>query len=166
MSGKDNKRISDLIPLGRTLANLGKSYFGALTKKLELLDIDRHFSVLLLIESRENSGKSCCQQFIADALQTDKVSMVRMVDYLIDNKYISKSLNPNDRREYFLKLTSKAKKELPKIKKSINELNKIVFKGLKKDEVQAFYNAIAVMESNLAETPADEVVFKFRKAKK
>jgi DNA-binding MarR family transcriptional regulator len=91
------KSLCELLPLGRSLAILTKNYYGALTSKLAHLDIDRHFSILILIESLESG---CSQQFICQQLNIDKVSMVRMIHYLIEKKYISKIVNKDDKREY------------------------------------------------------------------
>jgi MarR family transcriptional regulator, transcriptional regulator for hemolysin len=154
------------LPLGRAFAMLAKSYFGALTKQLENCGIERHFSAILLIYQAEKEGVCCSQQSIADLLDIDKVTMVRIVDYLIQKNFIVKSLNPSDRREYFLKLTAKAKKQLPGITKAIEELNKITFKGIEKNEIESFYRSLSVMEKNLKKVPADEYLLRFRKVKK
>ena len=97
-----NNNICDRLPLGRSLAILAKTYYGALTKRLEHLEIERYYSILILIE---NHGAACTQQFICDELRMDKVSMVRIVDYLIEKKYVKKVVNPKDRREHFIQLT-------------------------------------------------------------
>ena len=94
------------LPFGRSLAILAKTYFGALTKRLEHLEIERHYSVLIFIE-RANNG--CTQQCICDCLKIDKVTMVGVLDYLIKKKYVKKKVNPADRREHLIELTKKAK---------------------------------------------------------
>jgi len=156
----------NLLPLGRDLAMLAKSYFGALTKRLDKSGLDRHFSALILIGEAERKGSPCSQQFLADLLKIDKVTMVRVVDYLIEKNFIVKALNPSDRREYFLKLSPKAKKELPNIMQGIKKLNEITFKGLSKKDIAVFYKALTVMEKNLKDVPSDEYLFRFRKVKK
>jgi MarR family transcriptional regulator for hemolysin len=96
------------------LAILAKTYFGALTKRLEHLEIERYYSILILIE---NHGADCTQQFICDELKMDKVSMVRIVDYLVEKKYVKKVVNPKDRREHLFNLQKKQLKfYLPFIK--------------------------------------------------
>ena len=61
-----NNNICDRLPLGRSLAILAKTYYGALTKQLEHLEIERYYSILILIE---NHGADCTQQFICDELK-------------------------------------------------------------------------------------------------
>lgn len=46
-----NSNLCDVLPFGRSLAVLAKTYFGALTKRLEHLEIERYYSVLMVIEA-------------------------------------------------------------------------------------------------------------------
>lgn len=57
---------------------------------------------------------------IAERLDMDKPTVSGIVNRLIDNKYLDKSPNPNDRRSFILKLTNKSKLILPKLE-VINE---------------------------------------------
>ena len=114
--------LFETLPLGRSLALLAKTYFGALTKRLEHLEVERYYSILILIE---DADKGCTQQFICDHLKIDKVSMVRILDYLTQKKYVKKVQNPEDRREYFVQLTPKAKKVMPEIHAAIDGLNEL-----------------------------------------
>src|SRR4051812_2912249 len=93
------------LPLGRFLNLLTKSYYGALVKKLEHLEIDKDYSILILVES--NAGH-CSQQFLCDSLHMDKASMVKRIDILAEKGLIERCENPKDRREHKLVLTRKA----------------------------------------------------------
>jgi MarR family transcriptional regulator for hemolysin len=149
-------------PLGRRFSILTRLYYGALTKKLERLDIDRHFSILILLDT---SDKECSQQYISDVMKTDKVSMVRIVDYLTGKGYIKRVLNPNDRREHHIRLTEKAKKIMPKIHKAVNELNRTATKGLSSKQVKNFNESLYILSSNLMDQPAHKVTVNFKKQK-
>lgn len=150
------------LPLGRHLGRLTKLYFGALTKRLEELDIDRHFSPLIVV----GSTPDCTQQFLADTLKIDKASMVRVIDYLSEKKYLERMRNPADRREFFLVLTEKGKKTLPLISRAIADLNKTSTKGLTKAETEKFLDFLCVVCKNLGSEPADEIIINFKKAKR
>lgn len=149
------------LPFGRSLAVLAKTYFGALTKKLEHLEVERHYSVLIFIE-RAQSG--CTQQCICDCLKIDKVTMVGTLDYLLSKKFIRKSVNPNDRREHFIELTPKAKKVLPEIHAAIMELNESAFKGLSKQQQKELYQCIHQIQSNLDPLPSQKIYINYKKA--
>jgi DNA-binding MarR family transcriptional regulator len=158
-----SKDLFTTIPLGGTFSLLTKTYFGALTKQLEALEVERHFSILLLIET---SKKGCCQQNICDQLKIDKVSMVRMLDYLIEKKYIKKVVNPADRREYFLELTPLAVKNMPVIHAAIDELNAHAFEGIPKNKRKDFYKTLEQLDKNLNKLPANKILVNYKKSRK
>ncbi len=155
--------LFEKLPLGRSLSLLAKTYFGALTKRLEHLEVERYYSILIVIE---NSGATCTQQYICNNLRIDKVSMVRILDYLVEKKYVKKVLNPNDRREYFVELTPKAKKVMPEIYSEIEGLNSIAFKGIPKDQRKEFYKNIALLYENVEGLPAHKIFVNYKKANK
>jgi DNA-binding MarR family transcriptional regulator len=159
---KQQQKLFNEMPLGRHFSVLTKMYYGVLTKRLEGLEIDRHFSVLVFIE---NVGQKCTQQFISDALKIDKASMVRVIDHLVKKGYLVRTSNPDDRREYWMELTPKAKKDLPVIHKEIKELNKIALKGLKKKEEENFKNALSAVCANLSKQPSDRILVNYKKVK-
>jgi DNA-binding MarR family transcriptional regulator len=150
-------------PLGRSFGRMTRLYYGALTKRLDHLDIERHFSILVFIDSSE---KECTQQCISDALFIDKASMVRRIDCLAEKGYLERLTNPNDRREHYLKLTPKAKKQMPKIYNAILGLNKAATRGMSPKQVKDFYGYIKTISSNLTNEPSHKVIVNFKKAKK
>lgn len=155
--------ICDRLPLGRSLAILAKTYYGALTKRLEHLEIERYYSILILIE---NHDAECTQQFICDELKMDKVSMVRIIDYLIDKNYVKKVVNPNDRREHFIQLTKKATTVLPSIHQAIDEVNAEALKGIAKDKQKELYQHLNAIQRNLSELPSQKIYINYKKANK
>lgn len=155
--------LFERLPLGRSLSLLAKTYFGALTKRLEHLEVERYYSILIVIEE---SDPHCTQQHICDHLRIDKVSMVRILDYLIKKKYVKKVQNPNDRREYFVELTPKAEKVMPEIHMEIANLNEIAFKGMTKEKQKEFYKHIALIHKNVEELPAHKIFVNYKKANK
>ncbi len=153
--------MSDL-PLGRHFGRLTKLYFGALTRRLSKLDIERHFSPLIVVAETP----CCTQQHLCDVMKMDKASMVRVVDYLSDNKYLVRVKNAKDRREVFLELTEKGKKKLPQIYKAINDLNQTAIKGLNKKESEEFFRCLCLVSKNLGSEPADEIILNLKKSKR
>jgi DNA-binding MarR family transcriptional regulator len=149
-------------PLGRRFGLLMRLYFGALTKKLEQLDIERHYSILLLVEHTEGN---CNQKYLSDLLQIDKTSMVRMIDYLVDKKYIKRTTNPDDRREHRILLTEKANRELPHIHKAINELNSKATQAFSASKLKKFYKDLDLIAENLTHQPRHTIVMNLEKVK-
>lgn len=133
-------------PLGRMLSSLGKGYLQLLRAKLQHLDIDRNYYALVLIE---NSDGSITQQELALKLDTDKVSIVRIIDYLSGKGYVQRIQNTEDRRKHSLLLTHKAKFALPEIKKSFSEINEIVLNGLNSSQVSELTESIKKIKNNI-----------------
>ena len=149
-------------PLGRQFGSLTRLYYGALTKRFDHLDIERHFSILILLDTSE---KECSQQYISDVMKKDKASMVRIIDYLTEKGYIKRVQNVMDRREYHIKLTTKADKIMREIHKGVRELNKAATKGLSPRQINNFYETINIISANLMNVPAHKVIVNFKKAK-
>lgn len=135
-------------PIGRILTGLGKEYLQLLRSKLQHLDIDRNYYALVLIESQDGI---ISQQELALLLNTDKVSIVRVIDYLSEKGYITRIKKTDDRRKHCLVLTEKAKQALPEIKQSFSEINALVLCSLTNSQVSEFNAIIRVIKSNLKE---------------
>ena len=135
-------------PLGRTLSILGKSYLHLLRVRLKHLDIDRNYYALLLIGSMDGV---ITQQELALMLETDKVSIVRVVDYLTLKGYVKRIRKPDDMRKRSLKLTEKAILAIPEIRKSINELNELVLNGVDITRIHELSETIRIIKSNMTE---------------
>src|SRR3954471_3485545 len=101
------------IPVGTKALILSKLYYGVISKSLENLDVERYFSVLYFL----NTHNGCSQQFICNNLAIDKTAMVKVMDYLIKADYVTRQVNPKDRREHFVTLTKKGIKQTEEIVK-------------------------------------------------
>ncbi len=153
------KDIFKELPLGRHLAILSKVYVGALTKKLEELDIERHYSLLIALHHKPDCNQKC----LTEILKIDKASLVRVIDYLSKKGYVKRTVNPSDRREHFIRLTAKAEKGMPVIIKAVRDLNNIVVKGLSKMEVELFYKILQTAQHNLNKEPVNKVVIHYKR---
>ena len=151
------------LPLGRALAHLAKTYYAVLANKLSHLDFDRYFSVLLLIESEE--GKGCTQQDLCDTLKIDKVSMVRMIQYLINKGYVRKQVNPENKREKPLVLTPKARRVLPEIHDAVRSVNRSATAGLNTAQQRQFEETLNIAQQNLEALPGDRIFIQYKKNK-
>jgi len=159
----DTKPWNSDLPLGRFLSLLTKSYFGALTKKLEHLGIEHYYSILITIES--NKGENCCQQSLCDQLHFDKASMVKRIDYLAKEGLVKRNPNIKDRREHLITLTDKAKALMADLHKGINELNTEATRGLNPEQKEQFYKWLWLVYDNISSQPAHNVVYNLKKVK-
>lgn len=150
-------------PLGRDWTYLSRLYFGVVTKKLSPLEIERHYYALLLI--KENNGK-ITQKELAEKTRTDKVFVVKILDYLSDKGMIKRTTNEKDRREHFISLTPKGEKQIPMIEQAFREATEEAFRGLSSEEQDLYVKITGRIKTNLESLPADEVKVNFKKIKK
>ncbi|MEI6141272.1 MAG: MarR family transcriptional regulator [Mariniphaga sp.] len=137
---------SQIQPVGRVLARTGTLFLQYLNEKLDYLDIERSFYALILIDLGQTN---LTQQELACQLEIDKVSVVRIVDYLSGRGYVQRIRSSIDRRKYCLTLTGKAKEKLPEIKCAIQEANDTAFKGLNELQRREFISTLGIMKNNL-----------------
>ncbi len=135
-------------PLGRMLSTIGKGYLHLLRLKLQHLDIDRNYYALILIERQDGI---ITQKELALLLDSDKVSIVRIVDYLAKNGYVQRKRKTDDRRKHSLNLTSKGRLAIPEIKESFAEINDIVLNGLEKQQIAELTQTINKLKLNITQ---------------
>ena len=148
------------LPLGRHLAVLGRFYYGALLKKLSMIDIDKHYSLLMILSRAESP---LTQQSLGEQMHTDKASMVRIIDNLVDKGYIERQQSLEDRRCHHVILTENGRNILPQIEHAVKELNLEVMKDLNEDEQAQFHKALCTISKNLNELPAEEVQVEYQR---
>lgn len=134
------------IPLWLQLNKVSKKYMDALAAKLGHIGIRRHY--FLLVAIGEAKGRAT-QQALADLLETDKVTMVNILDALARAGFIRRTADKEDRRKHRIVLTPKAERNLPKIRKVIANLNQKALSCLSGSLAEQFPMAIASMKSEL-----------------
>lgn len=117
-----------------------------LNARLDYLDIERSYYALLLIEP--GAGK-ITQKDLAQQLETDKVSIVRIIDYLSAKGYVNRIKSADDGRKSCLILTEKAKKVLPGIRKAMDEISARAFEGISQTRQAEFYQTLDAIKINL-----------------
>lgn len=133
-------------PLGRMLSTIGKGYLHLLRLKLQHLDIDRNYYALVLIDKHDGA---ITQQELALLLDSDKVSIVRIVDYLSGKGFVQRKRKTDDRRKHSLNLTAKGKLAIPEIKESFAEINDVILNGLEKQEIVELTQTIDKLKHNI-----------------
>jgi DNA-binding MarR family transcriptional regulator len=150
------------IPIGTRTLILSKLYYGILSKKLENLDTERYYSVLLYIYN--NKGK-CCQQDICDSLYVDKTAMVKILDHLSKKGLIERKVNPNDRRQHYVTLSKKGEKQSQEIAKTFTTVDEFLFKDVSARDKAQFNLVLEQLIDNLEEVPKNKLFFNYKKTK-
>lgn len=150
----------EFYPFGIRIAVISKLYHGALGKRLEHLEIDRYFTLVLFLSK---STSPLTQQKIAEELQVDKTAMVRVIDYLTEKGYVQRESNPSDRRAHFIQLTDLGRLRLLDIEDAINHLNNKALTGLDDAERKNFYKQLGLISQNLSSEPVLEMEMNYKR---
>jgi len=151
---KNNIELPAQQPLGRIFSRLGKSYLHLLNSKLKSLDLERNYYALLLIEQGESN---ITQNELASQLETDKVSIVRIIDYLAAKGYVVRVRSSADKRKYCLTLTDKAKKALPGIRNVLEAVATSACEGLTEEQKSVFLHSLETIKNNLNKANNSEI---------
>lgn len=135
-------------PLGRMLSILGKEYLHHLQLRLQQLDIDRYYYALVIIDKYNGT---ITQQELALYLDSDKVSIVRIVDYLSEKGYVQRKRKNDDKRKHSLNTTEKGRLAIPEIKQSFAELNQIVLNGIEKSQITDLIQTLNKIKHNITQ---------------
>jgi len=133
-------------PLGRVLSLIAKDFLELLHEKLSHIDLDRNFYALSLIGKADGE---MTQQDLATRLDSDKVSIVRIIDYLTEKGYVIRTNHSQDRRKYCLTLTSKAKNEIGDIELCLKDVHTKSFQGLTDTQIEEFHKTLAIIQQNI-----------------
>ena len=138
-------------PLSLMFNMLYKKYDHAAEQELYHADLDRYFYVLGLI----CNDQEITQQCLANCLQIDKATMVRIIDYLTEKDLVKRNPHNEDRRAYLISATAKGIKLAPKIEATFSQLNKLAFKGFSAEEKKIFLELMNRMDNNLSEVASN-----------
>lgn len=150
-------------PLGHYWAILSKAYVGGLFKRLEHSSVDRYYMVMQVIHQAQ---RPFTQQTLGDFLNVDKVTMVRIMDHLVEKGLTERVSNPTDRREKFVVLTPKGKKAMKEIVEGVSEVNARALEGFSPKEIDQLYAMLERMNENLSELPSKKIYLNFKRSKR
>lgn len=146
------------LSVGTKALILSKLYYSVLSKSLENIDVERHYSVLFFL----NEHNGCNQQCICNNLAIDKTAMVKVIDHLIKVGFVDRNVNPDDRREHFIVLTKKGQKQTTEIVNAFNDIDKEIFSVVSKEEKAVFNKVLCQLSSKLKELPANDLFFHYK----
>ncbi len=132
-------------PMSKKFNVLAKFYQAKLSEYLRYVGIEKHFSVLMLLD---NMKEGCNQKHLANKLYLDETSMVGIIDELVDKKFVERVKNPSDRRECLVLLTGKGKKSIPEIKNAIDKTNNKLMNGFTEDEKAQLSKLLMLLYEN------------------
>jgi MarR family transcriptional regulator for hemolysin len=148
------------IPLGKYFAYFTKQYIGYFTNQLVDLPIDRYFYPLYLIGKYKGSMH---QKELCALLHADKVTVNRIIEYLVKHKMIEKKVDAADRRRYNLHLKPSVSNYIERIEKAIVETDEFILGGAANKEL--FRENVIHLHKELQEQNFEDISLTFKRVK-
>ncbi len=114
-----------------------------IAEKVDGITIDQVL-ILTVLETEP----SISQKDIAELLFKDYASITRMIELLVKNDYLSRSINEHDRRKFNLVISSKGYTTLKKLKPVILQNRSEALNGVTKAEVAALSTTLSKIINN------------------
>ena len=96
------------------------------------------------------------QESIASSLDIDKGAITKTIAKLEAKGYVSRELNPQNRREKIVALTKEAEPVVDALKSSFANLQEVIFRGLSASDVLQMSSSLERVARNLSEESAAE----------
>ena len=92
------------------------------------------------------------QQKLCDATFKDKPSMTRLIDNLVKQNLVYRSIAPNDRRSNFVFLTEQGRSIRVKATAAVTDTAKSALAGIDADGIDHIRNTLKIVFSNIQES--------------
>ncbi|MFO8077863.1 MAG: MarR family transcriptional regulator [Thermoplasmatota archaeon] len=146
------KRERDIMPhsksIGRYISCIYRNFHKYMHNQLQTYDLGSgqfHFLMMLYRQDAVN------QETLAETLQIDKATSARAIKKLEEKGYVTRIRDEQDRRNYNILLTEKAKTLKPKIKAILQNWTKILLTDLTTEEQQQLYILLEKITKNATE---------------
>ena len=132
--------------IGRWISVLFRQLQVHINRQLEQYHISTgHMQILNVLF--KNDGIN--QESLAKVLNYDKATIGRAVGRLEEEGYITREIDPNDKRAYNLHLTPKGKQIEPEIKRILRNLTTILLADFSKEEQEIAFEHLKRMYQNI-----------------
>ncbi|MEZ4805495.1 MAG: MarR family transcriptional regulator [Bacteroidia bacterium] len=148
---------------GFEMARVSEVYLSTLSKLMKPYGIERYF--VALIHLCESKGTTT-QKDLSDALRKDKVSTMRIVDYLSERDLIRRKENSEDRRCHILEVTDKGYALLPIVKDAVQKTNELLFHNFKPSQKKQFKKSMDSLYQTIESLPSPDFKIEAVKIKK
>ncbi len=138
---------SDRLIFGQLVTRVARYWRRAIDQALAENGLSQATALPLLVLSR--LGDDLRQSEIADELGLERPALVRIVDLLVSEGFVSRREDPADRRAKLLRLTPSGSAQVEKIEAAIDVLRAHFFADLTDDEFSAMVHGLAKVEAAL-----------------
>jgi MarR family transcriptional regulator, transcriptional regulator for hemolysin len=134
-------------PLGYMLGRSLRVFKNQLVSEFRENEIELTFEQFVILHLL-NSDCDLIQRDLASHLQRDKSIIVRQINCLLDNQYIVRVTNKNDKRIKNLILTTKGVEILMQMKGITSEVSKKLLIGVTPTDFEAFQRVLLKIQEN------------------
>ncbi len=118
-----------------------------ISEKIKDMTIDQGLALLFL-----NDHPDLTQKEIAELVFKDNASMTRMINTMVQKKYLKRSMNNEDRRRYKIEITNKGKEVLETLPPIIHYNRNSSLKGITKNELNQLETILEKIRTNCTKT--------------
>jgi len=134
-------------PLGYILGQSLRVFKNQLAFEFKDEGIELSFDQFVMLHIL-NSNCDCIQQDLANKLQKDKSIIVRQINSLLENQYVVRLINKEDKRKKNLILTKKGFEVLNQMKEIASELSTKLLTGVSENDLETFRNVLMKIQEN------------------
>lgn len=133
--------------LGYLLNKTLRIFKSQITSEFRKQGIELTFEQFVMLRMLD-SNCDMIQQDLAHVLQKDKSIIVRQMNVLLDEKYVDRLTNTDDKRKKNLTLTSKGIEILKQLKMISNDLSDKLLAGVTENEFGTFKKVMLKIQEN------------------
>ncbi len=134
--------------INELLHSLSHGYKSALRAGIKDQQIPLPITHIRALKGIHRNAK-CTAQSIAQRMQRDKAQITRVLNELLEEGYISKIANPEDRRSQLLRLSDKGMKIVTQLNAIEHKANKAMMANLSDEDMRAFIRIGNTMIDNI-----------------
>ena len=142
-------------PLGYMLGRCLRVFKSQLVSEFKGKEIELTFDQFVILHLL-NSNCDLIQRDLASQLQKDKSIIVRQINCLLDNQYVIRHTNKEDKRKKNLILTKKGFEILNQMKEIVTDVSKKLLTDVTPNDLEIFQNVLMKIQENGG---ADEELF-------
>jgi MarR family transcriptional regulator for hemolysin len=143
MQDKSSQRAA----LGRLVIGNARSWRKLVDQALAEHGLSEAMGLPLLVLLRSDHVRRQCD--IADALHLERPALVRVIDVLVAEGYVSREEDPADRRAKVLSLTKSGRSKALAIEKTADSLRQRILASISEADLQVTIQTLQTAEHNL-----------------
>lgn len=143
----DDNQIFENVPIIALIHNISKNQLKYLNSQISNLNIGHEIRYIMMIYDNPN----CSQDDLVNIYGESKANVAKSLKKLEDNGYIIRKTNPENRRKYMLKTTSKGNEIVPKIREITENWQEEVGIGNDNYELMEKLKKVAINSKKLIE---------------